>query len=243
MRFRRAALTLALAVGTAGLGLVTASPAQALSPCMNPDPPEWCFDDGTTNNPTGTFTSVTRVPSGLTVKGSATDPNGGPVSVDIMVGTVRLGTVVANQTGSTFNATVPVTVEGTSVCAIARNIGLGSDTTLGCKAFSVRTSPYGALEVASIGGGAYQVTGWAVDPDTSSSISVKVIANFDTFGPYVANLYRPDLSLSGSQGYGYYHGYNLSVTPNIWTTEFNSVCVVAVNVGAGSDTQLGCANF
>lgn len=241
MRIRRAAVTLALAVASTAAGLVMAGPAHALPPCMNNPPPDWCFPDQDLNDPSGTFTTATQGPNGITVIGSATDPNGGPVSVDITVGGVHQGTVVANQPYNTFYATVPVTVAGSSVCATALNIGLGSNTSLGCKALTVRISPFGALDVASLGAGQAQVTGWAVDPNTASSISVNVITNGVTHGPYVANLYRPDID-SAAPGYGYNHGYNLSV-PIVAMTELNSVCVVALNVGVGGNTSLGCASF
>lgn len=238
MTLKRLVLALALASASMVVGVVAANPAYAMSPCQSDNPPDWCFTSGgSLHDPTGTFSSASRGPAGLTVIGSATDRDGGPVSVDITVNGVVEGTVVANGTGGTFYATVPVTVEGSSVCATARNIGLGSDVSLGCKDLSVKISPFGALDVASMSPGAMQVTGWAVDPDTSNSIYVNVITNGVTYGPYLANLYRTDSEVYpiANQGYGYNHGYSLSV-PAVNNGELNNVCVVALNVGLGSNT-------
>jgi hypothetical protein len=243
MGLRRVALTLVLAVASTMVGLVVAGPAHAMSPCMNEPPPDWCTDPGPgLNDPTGDFSSARRGPAGLTVIGSASDPNGGPVSVDITVNGVYQGTVLANQSYQTFYSTVPVHTAGTSVCATARNIGLGSDTLLGCKSVSVKISPFGSLDVLSGSSTGVIVTGWAVDPDTSSAITVKVVVNAVSHGPYTANLYRFDLGTVANQGYGYYHGYNLSVATPLMA-ELNRICVVAVNVGAGSDTTVGCKDM
>ncbi len=83
------------------------------------------------------------------------------------------------------------------------------------------------------------VTGWAADADTSSPIQVRVRVDGETVSTATADLSRPELANS-HPGIGTAHGYQVPVRipPGRHT-----VCVTAINVGAGTDASTGCASI
>ena len=79
------------------------------------------------------------------------------------------------------------------------------------------------------------MTGWALDPNTTSPIAVHVYVNGAFAGHAVANVARSDIN-SAFPGYGPNHGYDFTV-PGAGGT----VCVYAINSGAGTtNPSLGC---
>ena len=94
-------------------------------------------------------------------------------------------------------------------------------------------SPFGGVDTAAMS----TVTGWALDPDTSDSISVQVTVDGKAWGaPALANRPRPDLAPI-YPGVGTYHGYSLPVDVPAGD---HQVCVVGINVGAGADAVTNC---
>jgi hypothetical protein len=98
-------------------------------------------------------------------------------------------------------------------------------------------TPFGSLDDAAATPTGVHVAGWAIDPDTTAPINVRVSVDGAPVAVAGANGARPDV---GAQypGYGSAHGYALDVRAAPGT---HSVCAYAVNVAAGGrDTQLGC---
>jgi hypothetical protein len=106
--------------------------------------------------------------------------------------------------------------------------------------------------------GAFDIQGWASDWDTTEPIRVRVWVsghnNSDGtpigpfwFGPYTANTARPDIDAAYHRGanFGFSVGTPLPSNaanpahPLITVGEYH-VCVVALNVGPGDNTVLGC---
>lgn len=96
-------------------------------------------------------------------------------------------------------------------------------------------NPLGNFEAVSAGFNSVTVTGWAVDPETAGSTYVWVSVD-GVGGPARASASRPDVA-AALPGYGPAHGFSdtISAAPGART-----VCVTAVNTGAGHDTSLGC---
>ena len=95
--------------------------------------------------------------------------------------------------------------------------------------------PFGFFDSVSVSGLNVTVAGWAIDPETSSPISVHVYAG-STAGAFVADGSRPDLVAPFNRGDK--HGYvaTLPVSPGR-----QDVCVWAINSDAISgNTLLGC---
>jgi hypothetical protein len=98
------------------------------------------------------------------------------------------------------------------------------------------SNPTGTVERLAPVGNAVQVSGWALDPDSTASIEVHVYINGGGYNLGPADLSRPDVA-AAFPGYGDRHGFQaeLPLSPGD-----NQVCVYAINVGVGSHRLLGC---
>lgn len=98
-------------------------------------------------------------------------------------------------------------------------------------------APQGSLEVVAGTGGGVRVRGWAFDEDDPTQ-PVRVRATVDgvAAGAVTAGLRRTDVDAAA--GVGATHGFEAVVPASAGARR---VCVTAVNIGAGSDTTLGCA--
>jgi hypothetical protein len=96
-------------------------------------------------------------------------------------------------------------------------------------------SPRGSIDMAAGGAGAVKVRGWALDPDTGSSIAIRVSLDGRST-TFTASASRPDVG-SAFAGYGPLHGFDLSLPT---TSGAHRVCVTAVDQGVGSNKGLGC---
>ncbi|MEY3511579.1 MAG: hypothetical protein RL486_244 [Actinomycetota bacterium] len=123
-----------------------------------------------------------------------------------------------------------------TVCVYGINVGVGNHSLLGCRVVQVAGgSPFGALDTVTFENGSLRVTGWAVDPDTVSSIPVHVYVQGQGYA-LTANGNRPDIA-GGLPAYGAAHGFdNLLPAPEGRQT----VCAYAINVGVGNHSLLGC---
>ena len=97
------------------------------------------------------------------------------------------------------------------------------------------TSPLGVVDFISTGYRSLTVRGWALDPETPSSIQVRVTVDGGATVA-TADQSRPDVG-AAFPGAGSAHGFGLTLASNPGN---HTVCVTAVNVGAGQDSVLGC---
>ncbi len=98
-------------------------------------------------------------------------------------------------------------------------------------------NPFGNVDAAVRIPGGVSVTGWTLDPDTTSPLSVHVYVDGKIAGALAADAPRPDVS-GTYPGWGTNHGFagSVPVGPGDHT-----VCVYAINAGTGAaNTQLGC---
>jgi hypothetical protein len=80
-----------------------------------------------------------------------------------------------------------------------------------------------------------QVSGWAIDPDTTAPIYVWV--SIDGAGRHVyANASRPDVAAAYPAS-GPEHGFRATIPAGRGS---HTVCATASNVGPGGHTALGC---
>ncbi|MFG6502802.1 hypothetical protein [Microbacterium sp. P05] len=101
---------------------------------------------------------------------------------------------------------------------------------------AVNQSPFGSLDIVRGAPGGVQVSGWAVDPETSSSIEVHTYVN--GVGVAVrAEGNRPDVGAAYPQ-LGSQHGFDLRIP--VPASGSYEVCSFAINVGVGGNTLLGC---
>ena len=205
--------------------------------------------------PTGAVDPISVSKDGIRVSGWAIDPDTvGPIAVHAYVDAA--GTPLSaggNRTdipadyaayGSShgFTATLPAAPGAHTVCLYAINTS-GPPAVLSCQSVSVPGGvvrdlgrpPFGNLEAVVPSTGALSVSGWALDPDVTTPIQVHVYV--DSTGVAVpASAERPDVA-AVYPGLGSGHGFAWSgpVAPGSHT-----VCVYAINNGAGGHTLLRC---
>jgi hypothetical protein len=116
----------------------------------------------------------------------------------------------------------------------------GTNLWLWCARIS--PDPMGQLDVAAQAAGGIRISGWAIDPDTTAPIEVRVY-RFDSHGISGTNLgpattSRPDVGAHFAYaGYGDAHGFDAVVGAGAgpqW------VCAYAINAGEGATSLLGC---
>lgn len=135
-----------------------------------------------------------------------------------------------------FQLVLTLPAGSTGVCLDAANIGPGSPSRLGCTTVQVPISPVGALESVAVQDHSALVTGWAVDFDApSQAIGVVIYVGKvpEAWGltPVDRTDINQDYQITGT------HGFSATVAlPDGSST----ICVYGVNVGAGSNSLLGC---
>lgn len=205
-------------------------------------------------SPVGVFDAVKTGSGSVTVTGWAIDPDiAGPAEVHVYVdasGTAlradqpRAGlsaSYPAYGDAHGFSATLPAGPGAHQVCAHAINVGVGSNVLLGCQTVTVQGQvdqgrpPVGSFDSLLVSGNTAYAYGWALDPDTASSIVVRVAVN-GVSQNVTASVARPDVAAL-YPGLGAAHGFEVPLPLQAGTSE---VCITAVNTGAGGDTALGC---
>ena len=86
---------------------------------------------------------------------------------------------IAADTGQPRGCTIrsiPAPAGTSNVCAYAINVAAGNNILLGCRSVTVvgeqGRAPFGFLEAVQGVAGGVEVSGWAIDPDTTASIAV-----------------------------------------------------------------------
>jgi hypothetical protein len=140
-----------------------------------------------------------------------------------------------------FDLSILVTPGVHEVCVYAINVGSPAvNPSLGCRTADTRGLPMGNVESAVISEGKGVVTGWVIDPDTTSPIDVHVYVNGAWGASGTANGSRPDVG-AAYPGSGSNHGFRITVPlqPGL-----NQVCVFGINTpGPAVNPQLGCTTL
>lgn len=134
-----------------------------------------------------------------------------------------------------ISRTEPLSAGTHELCVYAINVGVGSNTLFGCRSVQIgEASPFGDMRV-STGPGGVNISGWAIDPETSDPIEVHFYV--DGYGRAIkADKVRPDLAVSYASS-GSAHGYSerFDLSPGV-----HGVCAFGINVGFGNNTLMGC---
>jgi peptidoglycan/xylan/chitin deacetylase (PgdA/CDA1 family) len=121
------------------------------------------------------------------------------------------------------------------ICVYGINVGAGTfNPLIGCRGVTVASTPIGAVEVVAPNVDGIRVAGWTLDPDTAGPTDVHVYVDGRVAGGTTAGLTRPDIA-AAFPAYGDGHGYDVTVPA---TTGVHTVCVYAINVGAGTVNPL-----
>ncbi|GAA4485366.1 hypothetical protein [Microbacterium panaciterrae] len=221
-----------------------------LAPCAQRFVPP-ATDPGTT--PIGRLDGITVAGDQVTLRGWALDPDtNSSIAVHVYMGGSG-APYVADQNrwdiaaafpgygpAHGFSIQRPIPPGGAQVCAYAINDGKGGNVTLGCQFVAPvsSASPFGVFESAVATAGGVQVTGWAIDPDTSAPIAVHFY--IDGVGvPKVADQDRADVGAAYPSS-GPLHGFS-AIIPAGPTS--HTVCAYAINDAPGTNPLLSCRSF
>ncbi len=206
-------------------------------------------------SPIGLLESAVGGDNSVTVTGWAIDPDtSAAIEVHVYadsVGVPLRADVARPDVGSAypayganhgFRGTVNIGPGTRQVCAYALNVGSGSTTTLGCISVVVTgqpdlgRAPIGNFESATISNDTATITGWALDPDTTKSITIQVSVNGAAAKTFTADKSRPDVG-AAYPSLGSAHGFVEKLT---LAAGSNQICVTAINTGAGGNSAFGC---
>ncbi|MGI8664746.1 MAG: fibronectin type III domain-containing protein [Jatrophihabitans sp.] len=190
------------------------------------------------NNPSGTMSAPALTANTVTFTGTAVDANStNPVIVSGYVDGRRTLDTTAAGTSHSYSLALPVSEGSHSICLYAINIGAGANIRLGCQAVVVHNNPLGALESAGQVPTGVSVTGYAIDLNTTSPVSVWAFVDGVLTARTLASAPRPDLATSYPSS-GPDHGYSMLLA---LASGSHTVCAWAINIGPGANTQLGCS--
>lgn len=205
-----------------------------------------------TGSPVGSLDVVSTGPGSVTVAGWAFDPDTAaaiPVHVYVAaIGTALTADLPRADVGAVyplygpnhgFRATLPAGGR-TQVCAYGINVGNGANVLLGCRTVSVPSGPpFGVVDSVRRTAGGIAIQGWAIDPDTPSSIPVHVYVGSLGYA-LSADQARPDVG-NAYPGYGAAHGYS-AILPDPGGAV--TVCAYGIeSAGAGTNQGLGCTTL
>ncbi|MEO6503576.1 MAG: fibronectin type III domain-containing protein, partial [Jatrophihabitantaceae bacterium] len=145
----------------------------------------------------------------------------------------------ANGQNHGFSIFTPTPAGTHQLCAYGMNVGAGTvNTRFGCATVTRTSDPVGSgASIARVGvSDAIAVSGWALDPDTASPIKVQVTSDGLDKQQLSANLAAAG-SVAAWPRYGANHGYSATVSLDGFE---HTVCIRALNVGAGKDVAQGC---
>lgn len=209
-----------------------------------------CKSITVTSNPIGSIDFASAMSGMIDVSGWALDPDtAGAIDVHVYIDGVGKAVLRADRNRPDvasaypnygadhgYEASIPV-AEGTRrLCLYAINVGSGGNALLGCRDLVVRQTPFGSVDGVTRSGANIQVTGWAIDPNTTSPIAVHIYIDGAGAAILTASANRPDVG-AAYPTYGPDHGFDVTVTS---TTAHHTVCAYAINVGPGSNALLGC---
>ena len=172
-----------------------------------------------------------------------------PVTVQLTVDGVAAGTTTASATVSPvpagagraqvgWSAKVAASPGTRNVCAVALDPPAGTQRPLGCMQVDVPNRvPFGALDAVAVQTSgttsSVRVAGWAIDPDSATSVAVHVYVDGKLAGTGVADLARPDVE--AAYGLGANRGFAFSVPVASGASE---VRVYFINIPAGSNPNI-----
>lgn len=210
--------------------------------------------DEPAGNPTGSLDEAWGGAGHLFVRGWGIDPDSfDPLTLHVYVDDTRVAVlttstvrpdVAAVWPAFGFNRGYEATIDGVPsgvhrICVYGLNIGIGLNTTFGCRMVSILGgSPIGHLDEATPGFTNVTVRGWVIDPDTTAPTNVHVYVDGKFAGVALADQVRGDLT-SPYPAYGAAHGFSFAVAPVGGGT--HQVCAYGIDIAPpGNNALLNC---
>ena len=207
----------------------------------------WWTGSLVAQTPFGNVDAITTSDRDLTVQGWALDPDASsPIDAHVYVDGVGVSTsanlprpdiaaAFGNGERHGFTVTVPQGLGPHTVCTYAIDSDPIGHTALECRTVVVRDSaPTGVVDSVTATSTSITVSGWTLDPDTSSSNEAHVY--LDGVGvALLANQARPDIGRIFGRGSQHGFAYTAQVQPGR-----HDLCVFGINTSGGANTLLLC---
>jgi hypothetical protein len=211
-----------------------------------------CASPVVRHDPAGIAPVLGRRGSAVTASGWVVDPDTtSPVEAHVFVdGRFATKTVASATrsdipapwngygTGHGWSVSLDLTAGSHSVCVFGINAGTGSNKLLGCTSTVVKHSPFGNLTSVTKRSDGLAVYGWAIDPDTTGGVTVRILFDGKQVRILGAVLSRADVG-KAYPDYGPAHGFSTLLHPGRGR---HTVCATADNVSGtpGTASGLGC---
>ena len=197
-------------------------------------------DDPTGLSPTGSITQISGLIGGFRVRANTADVDGAtPRSVVVYVDGVPVLSTTTDSQGRLDVTRAGVLGGRREVCLAVGNRGGGQDVVADCAHVDVAGwSPMGSLDAVTRSGRYVALSGWAFDPESNDPIQVAILLDGRRVAVVPADRSRPDVAAAKGMGGNSGWGAELWALPD----GSHSVCAVALNVGGGTDQNLGCRN-
>ena len=204
------------------------------------------------HSPVGVAPVLGRRGNAVTASGWAVDPDTtGTVETHVYVDGKFVTKTVASATRSDiaapwsgygtahgWTASLDLPAGSHKVCAYGINVGAGTNALLGCATTVVKHSPFGNLTSVTKRSDGLAVYGWAIDPDTTGGVTVRITFDGKQVRVLGAVLPRADVG-SAYPDYGPKHGFSTLLHPGKGR---HTICAGADNVSGtpGTASGLGC---
>ncbi|MBE7187750.1 fibronectin type III domain-containing protein [Jatrophihabitans endophyticus] len=203
-------------------------------------------------SPVGELSSASVRPGGLRVSGWDLDPSasttplftwarvdGKPIDSNVVANRPVAAVGKAHPKAGPdhgFLWKVPVPEGKHTVCVATRNVGKGSNSTIGCVTKTFDYGPVGSIDAVQRAPGALRVIGWTYDKDDRTTPLDVSITIDKTAHTVLADKARPDVAKAHPSA-GPDHGYDARFPVSQGK---HTVCVTAINIGHGTNNSLGC---
>lgn len=248
--FKVAAVTAAAAFGVLTATMVGAAPALAMNPCDSDNPPDYCYDQPPPPPPAPlapanlVATSILQTSVSLQWTDRATTETSYVIQRVVYGQPTVVMTAAANST--TFPDTGAPAGRYIDYYVFAQRCDLDGNCSNSASAhIAVSTHPqpanptWGAF-TSYLYGSTYYWSGWTIDWDTTAPLQVAVTSDGVVQRTYTA-ANAATIAVEHT-GYGDNHGFSVTATKS--TVKGNhTLCLVAYNVGGGSNVNLVCQPY
>ena len=231
--------------------LTLAAPASAANPCDYNDPPDYCYDyDPAPPTPLApaSLTAPSVLQTSVTLQWTDRSSNETGFSIRRVVSGSTTSYLNAPANATSFTDTTAPAARYIEYYVSAKNCVSGICSTSSSVRVAVQTkqqpaNPTGGLSSSTSPGtwGYYSISGWAADWDTTDPIQVSLTLDGTVLETKTANGAYSGLNAS-HPGYGDNHGYSF-YTGKTTVKGTHTLCVRAMNVGGGADTNLSCWSY
>lgn len=248
---RVAAVTAAAAFGMLAASVAGAAPALAMNPCDSNYPPDYCYDQPPPPPPTPASpanlvaTSVLQTSVTLQWTDRATTETSYVIRRSVYNQPTAVLTAPANATSFTdtgapagryidYYVAAQTCDADTGLCSTSTSVHVAVST------HQQPANPTGAISSSYLWGSSYYWTGWTIDWDTTAPLQVAVVAD---------GVVQSTATAGGTAtinvehtGYGDNHGFSVIATRSAVKGD-HTLCLRAINVGGGTDTNITCLPY